>query len=85
MSDQKSFRDYFRPGSVTWWVGIVLVVSGVLEISGGSVPLLTDIIRPVLKGLSEASDPVMRVLAGFGVIGANRKLEALLRGSQPRQ
>lgn len=82
---QKRFRDYIRPDSVTWWAGVVMILSGSFELTGVSIPVASDIVRPIFKAAPEASDPAMRIMFGFGLIGMYRKLDALFALLGPRR
>ena len=67
-------QKYYKPKSLTWWMGVVMIASGVMQINGWSIPVLTEIVRPLLETHS-GSDANSKIMMGFGFIG--------LRGALP--
>lgn len=60
---------YFKPTSLTWWSGAILVASGLLRIWGIEVPVLSDTLRPILDVFYKNSDPGTMISVGLGIIG----------------
>lgn len=68
------FASYFKFNSLTFWAGAILVLSGALEILGGSIPYLTDVARPIIAAAFNATDPGTRMTLGMGLIGVKRAI-----------
>lgn len=65
---------YFKWKSLTFWSGLLLIISGVMELAGTSVPGLSEVIRPVLDAVFQTSDAGSRIFMGSGMIGIRRAL-----------
>ena len=59
---------YVQPQSLTWWIGTICIVSGVLQESGGSIPVVSDTVRPILDAFFPGGGGA-RILAGFALWG----------------
>ena len=62
-------RKYYKPKSLTWWVGCVLVLSGVLQSNAWEIPVISDTLRPIMEAMTGAADPKSKIMAGLGFIG----------------
>ena len=62
-------RKYYKPKSLTWWAGIIMIASGVMQANGWTIPVVTEIIRPLIETTQGASDPSSKIMFGFGFIG----------------
>lgn len=63
---------YVKPKSLTWWVGAVLIVSGVLELNGAEIPYVSATIRPLIEHFfgSGAGERIFAGLALWGIRAA---------------
>lgn len=73
---------YFRPKSLTWWAGLFLIVTGVMQAAGwpsgwsadsdgltGALSALTAAVASLAGGLGEQASPVALIGLGAGLIG----------------
>lgn len=67
------FKKYWRPTSLTFLGGLLLIISGVLQAAETSIPGVSEFIRPVLIAYGGA-DPILRIGAGLGLVGISRRL-----------
>jgi len=65
---------HFKPSEWAWWAGVLLVVSGVFRSAGWSIPVVSDVVRPVLDALTGTGDPGMMILLGLGYLGVHARL-----------
>lgn len=65
-------RQYWKPRSVAFWSGASLMVSGLLEATGGSIPGVSEWARPVIDAYFGTSGPVVKLSLGMGLIGIRR-------------
>ena len=68
-------RKYYKPKSLTWWAGIVMIASGVMQANGWSIPIVTEIVRPLIETTQGTSDFGSKIMMGVGFVG--------LRGAFP--
>ena len=72
---------YFRPGSLTWWAGVLAVLTGSAIMVMPDSFALTEMGRLVamFAGSADAS-PAALVYLGLGLIGIRAKLERAYAG-----
>lgn len=75
---KKSFMDYLKFNSVTFWAGLLLICSGLLELANFHIPGVSDVVRPLLATYFGTSGAVPKILLGLGFIGVRRKLAEAL-------
>lgn len=65
----KTLRYYFKPNSLTWWSGILLIVLGALQALEVDFTGI-DVISEVISGLVGASSaPAQMILFGLTAVG----------------
>ena len=69
---------YFIPTSITWWVGVILTLSGLFRVWGIEIPYITPAVRPLVDVMFGSSDPGVLIMSGLGAIGLRRKLEDVI-------
>jgi hypothetical protein len=75
MADQaKGILDYFKPRSLTFWSGAFLIVTGVLEATGKSIPGLTAYVGPIVDAYFGTTGAAAKISLGLGLIGLRRRL-----------
>ena len=62
------YSKYFKPKSVTWWVGIAQVAAGVALAVFGNVDALTTAYA-ILNDLVGSMTPYQLIFMGMGLIG----------------
>lgn len=72
----KKLASYIQPASMTWWAGIVLIVSAFLRIYDLEIAGLTPLVRPIID-VFYGSSPGLLIAIGVGLIGLGGKLERL--------
>lgn len=72
---------YFRPSSLTWWAGVMAVLTGAAIMAMPESFALTEIGRllAMFTGSADAS-PAALIYLGFGLIGIRAKLERAYAG-----
>lgn len=70
----EKLKYYWKPTSMTFWVGLTLILSGTFRMYGLSIPGISDVVRPLLDSFYPASDPGSMIMAGFGFIGIRAAL-----------
>lgn len=68
-------KQYWQPHSLTFWGGAVLIVSGVLESAGNSIPGISEWVRPLIDAYVGGGGATVKIGMGMGLIGIRRKLD----------
>jgi len=67
------WKSYFR-SDIETVVGIILIVSGSLQLSGYEIPLISHIVRSVLTEIVGDIPPVTLILTGLSIMGLSTKI-----------
>lgn len=72
---------YFRPSSLTWWAGLLAMLTGIASVTLPATGPLAELSRLValLAGSGDAS-PAGLILLGLGLIGLRDRIERGFRG-----
>ncbi len=73
---------YFRPTSLTWWAGLLAMLTGIASIALPTTGAFAELARLValLAGSSDAS-PAGLTFLGLGLIGLRDRIERGFRGN----
>jgi len=71
----KKIKEYWRPTSLTFWGGALLIVSGALEATGNALPGLSEWIRPLVDGYAGGGGATAKIAMGMGLIGIRRAID----------
>ena len=72
---------YVRPNSMTWWAGLLAMLTGIASLALPATGPLADLARLVatLAGSGDAS-PAALIALGLGLIGLRDRIERGFRG-----
>ena len=72
---------YFRPNSLTWWAGLLAMLTGIASVALPAIAPLAEMARLValLAGSGDAS-PAGLIFLGLGLIGLRDRIERGFRG-----
>jgi hypothetical protein len=73
---------YIRPTSLTWWAGILAIVTGIASAASPADGAIGELARLIaqLTGASDTS-PAGLIALGLGLIGLRDRLERGFRGN----
>jgi hypothetical protein len=67
-------KEYYRPKSLAFWGGVILIASGVIQAAGETIPGLSVWVRPLIDAYFGAMGPVAKISLGMGILGIRRRL-----------
>jgi len=72
---------YFKPSSMTWWAGVLAILTGAASMAFPSDYALSQFgqLLALFAGAGDSS-PAVLIYLGLGLIGARAKLERMYQG-----
>ena len=67
-------KKYWKPRSLTFWGSATLIVSGLLDVTGGAIPGVSIWAGPLIDAYIGGVDPVTKIGLGMTGLGIRRRL-----------
>ena len=67
-------KKYWKPKSLAFWGSSILIISGMLEVTGSAIPMASEILRPLIDAYTGSVGPIIKIGLGMTGLGIRRRL-----------